>query len=140
MVAKGESAALGLKAEESARGSGLRVIEPARMGAPVFPGRLELGWLAALLALLAGVAVPLGVERLRPAVEDGAQLQQLVGRPVIGEVGSWPRERAAGAAGAWPATGMAHAAMGWMGLLALLGLLGLLALQGPSLAWLVRAA
>ena len=139
MVAKGESAALGLKAEESARGSGLRVIEPARMGAPVFPGRLELGWLAALLSLLAGVAVPLGVERLRPTVEDGAQLQQLVGRPVIGEVGSWPRASGSGSAAAWSSAGTAHAMMGWMGLLALLGLLGLLALQGPSLAWLAGA-
>lgn len=124
LVAKGESATLGLKAEESSRGTGLRVIEPARAGgAPVFPGRLELGWAAALLSLLAAVAVPLGVERLRPTVEDAAALQRLVQRPVIGEIRAWPPGGSAAGPGGWVVAGVA-------------GLL--LALQGAALAWLQR--
>ena len=124
LVAKGESATLGLKAEESSRNAGFRVIEPARAGgAPVFPGRLELGWAAALLSLLAGLAVPLGAERLRPTVEDGLALQRLVQRPVIGEIRAWPARGALAGPGAWAVAGAA---------------LVLLALQGMALAWLQR--
>lgn len=124
LVAKGESAALGLKAEESSRNAGFRVIEPARAGgSPVFPGRLELGWAAALLSLLAAVAVPLGTERLRPTVEDAAALQRLVQRPVVGEIRAWPPESALAGRGAWVVAGAAAV---------------LLALQGVALAWLQR--
>ena len=124
LVAKGESAALGLKAEESSRSSGFRVIEPARAGgAPVFPGRLELGWAAAILSLLAAVAVPLGAERLRPTVEDAAALQRLVQRPVIGDIRAWPPAGGQAVLAAW---GVAMAAG------------ALLVLQGMALAWLQR--
>jgi polysaccharide chain length determinant protein (PEP-CTERM system associated) len=124
LVAKGESAALGLKAEESSRNAGFRVIEPSRAGGvPVFPGRLELGWAAALLSLLAGMVVPLGVERLRPTVEDASALQRLVQRPVIGEIRAWPPQGAMVGLGAWLVAGAA---------------IGLLAFQGMALAWLQR--
>jgi polysaccharide chain length determinant protein (PEP-CTERM system associated) len=124
LVAKGESAALGLKAEESSRNAGFRVIEPARAGsAPVFPGRIELGWAAVLLSLLAAVAVPLGVERLRPTVEDASALQRLVQRPVIGEIRAWSPQGVMAEPGVWWVAGAAVV---------------LLALQGMALAWLQR--
>jgi polysaccharide chain length determinant protein (PEP-CTERM system associated) len=124
LVAKGESAALGLKAEESSRSSGFRVIEPARAGGtPAFPGRLELGWAAVLLSLMAAVAVPLGVERVRPTVEDAAALQRLVQRPVIGEIRTWPLRDAMAGLGTWAVVAAAG---------------GLLALQAVALTWLQR--
>jgi uncharacterized protein involved in exopolysaccharide biosynthesis len=124
LVAKGESAALGLKAEESSRSSGFRVIEPARAGGtPAFPGRLELGWAAVLLSLMAAVAVPLGVERVRPTVEDAAALQRLVQRPVIGEIRTWPSRDAMAGLGTWAVVAAAG---------------GLLALQAVALTWLQR--
>jgi polysaccharide chain length determinant protein (PEP-CTERM system associated) len=92
LLAKGESATLGLKADESSRGAEFRVIEPARAGAgPVFPGHAELGWLSVLLTLAAGLVVPLAVERLNPTFEDARALARATGRPVLGEISAWPR-------------------------------------------------
>jgi hypothetical protein len=69
------------------------------------------------------VAVPLGVERLRPTVEDASALQRLVQRPVIGEIRAWSPQGVMAGPGVWWVAGAAVV---------------LLALQGMALAWLQR--
>lgn len=87
LVARRESASLGVKLDESSQLAEFRVVEPPRVSpTPVFPGRLHLAGGAVLLALLAGVAVALVMDLLRPTVDDSKSLEQISGRPVLGSV------------------------------------------------------
>ena len=124
LVAKGESAAFGLRADESTRAAEFRVIEPARAGgSPVFPGHLELALAVVLASLAAGVAVPLAAQALRPVFEDAVELARATGRPVLGEIRAWPANLEAVRGRGWfPAVAAA----------------ALLAAQATWLAWIQR--
>ena len=87
LVARRESASLGLKLDESSQLAEFRLVEPPRASPnPVFPGRLHLALMSVALALLSGVAAALAQEKLRPTLDDPKLLQQLTGRPVLGTV------------------------------------------------------
>lgn len=87
LVARRESASLGVKLDESSQLAEFRVVEPPRVSpTPVFPGRLHLAVVAVLLALLSGVAVALALDMLRPTLDDTKVLEEISGRPVLGSV------------------------------------------------------
>ena len=89
MVARRESASLGVKLDESSQLAEFRVIEPPRVsGWPVFPGKLHLALLALVLAPALGLAAAFIADRAKPTLDDAASLQALSGRPVLGTV-SW---------------------------------------------------
>lgn len=87
LVARRESASLGVKLDESSQLADFRVVEPPRVSpTSVFPGRLHLALAAVVLALVAGVATALGMDMLYPTVDNTKALEQLSGRPSIGAV------------------------------------------------------
>ena len=87
LVARRESASLGLKLDESSQLADFRVVEPPRVSpTPVFPGRAVLGVAAVLGSLVVGVIVALGIEQIRPTFEDAKSLREISGRPVLGAI------------------------------------------------------
>lgn len=87
LVSRRESAALGVKLDESSQLAEFRVVEPPRVAStPVFPGRVHLALIAALVSILAGVGVALALDLLRPTIHDAASLEHLSGRPVLGTI------------------------------------------------------
>lgn len=87
LVARRESAALGVKLDESSQLAEFRVVEPPRVGQrPVFPGHVHLAAIAAVLAIASGIAAALLMDLLRPTLVDVKSLEELTGRPVIGTV------------------------------------------------------
>jgi hypothetical protein len=87
LVARRESASLGVKIDQSSPLAEFRIIEPPRAApAPVFPNRLSLALLAALLAIAAGIGSALLRGRLRPVISTAKALRELSGRPVLGSV------------------------------------------------------
>ncbi|MEK0418028.1 MAG: hypothetical protein RI949_2034 [Pseudomonadota bacterium] len=87
LMARGETAALSLKAEESPRLSGLRVVESARTsGSPVFPGRWEMALMGVALTLGVALAVPWVWQRWKPTFQSAEALSRATGRPVLGQV------------------------------------------------------
>lgn len=91
MVARRESAALGVKLDASAQLAEFRVVEPPRVSsAPVFPARLHLAALALAAALVLGVAATVAAEMMSPTFEETSALQLVSGRPVIGAISVLP--------------------------------------------------
>ena len=87
MVSRRESAALGVKLDESSRFAEFRVVDPpVASPSAVFPNRLHLALLSFVAALLAGAAAAIGVDNLRPTIDEEKSLEQLSGRPVLGTV------------------------------------------------------
>jgi polysaccharide chain length determinant protein (PEP-CTERM system associated) len=87
MVARRESAALGVKLDASSQLAEFRVVEPPRVSpSAVFPARLHWAALALLASLLLGALAAVGAEMMSPTVEEIAALRQLSGRPVLGAV------------------------------------------------------
>jgi polysaccharide chain length determinant protein (PEP-CTERM system associated) len=87
LVARRESASLGVKLDESSQLADFRIVEPPHISPkPVFPSRVQLACIALLLSVAAGIATALVMGRLRPTVASAAELQALVSRPVIGTV------------------------------------------------------
>ena len=105
MLARSESASLGVKADASAELAVFRIVEPPTVSRwPVFPGPLHGAAVLLLLAPMLGLAAAALAERLRPAIHDARSLRLLGDRPVLGTVATWQtpatqrRERLAGAA------------------------------------------
>jgi polysaccharide chain length determinant protein (PEP-CTERM system associated) len=87
LVARRESASLGVKIDQTAPLAEFRIIEPPRTAPnPVFPNRLVLALLAALGAIAAGIAAALVKSRIAPVVSSTKALRELTGRPVLGTV------------------------------------------------------
>ena len=85
MVARRESASLGMKLDESSQLAEFRVVEPPRVSpSPVFPSQLHLALLAVLASLGGGIAAAMIADLMRPTFEDAASLRQFSGRPVLG--------------------------------------------------------
>lgn len=87
MVARRESASLGVKLDESSQLAEFRLVEPPRVSPrPVFPARVHLALLAAVLSLALGIATAALVDFVWPTFEDRATLARLSGRTVLGTV------------------------------------------------------
>ena len=87
MVARRESAALGVKLDATSQLAEFRVVEPPRVSpVPVFPARLHWAALALLASVALGIAAAVVAELLSPTFEETTALRQLSGRPVLGTV------------------------------------------------------
>lgn len=87
LMARGETAALSLKVEESPKLSGLRVVEPARTpSSPVFPGRWEAALLGVALTLTVALGLPWAWQQWRPTFQNMEALGKATGRPVLGQI------------------------------------------------------
>lgn len=87
LVSRRESAALGVKIDESAQTADFRVIEPPRvLPTPVFPSRMVLALLVMLASIAAGVVSTFGLTQLLPTLHSVRSLAELSGRPVLGTV------------------------------------------------------
>jgi len=85
MVARRESAALGVKLDESSQLAEFKVVEPPRVPpAPVFPSKSALALLALLLSIASGIAAAIGADMVWPTFDDKESLRQFTGRPVLG--------------------------------------------------------
>jgi polysaccharide chain length determinant protein (PEP-CTERM system associated) len=126
LVARRESASLGVKMDESSQLADFRVVEPPRVDPkPVFPSRIALGVLAVLVSLVSGIAVVIGLDRLRPTFHEIRSLQEATRRPVLGTVS---------------VSGGALANAGGQALRFVGAVAGLLVLQILWLAWLATHA
>lgn len=124
MVARRESASLGVKLDESSQLAEFRLIEPPRVApSPVPPSRWQLALLTLLASLVAGVGAALLAELVHPTFEEADALRAFSGRPVLGSVTlhATPASQAVRQAGLWR-FGAAFIA--------------LLALQATCVAWL----
>ena len=87
LVARRESATLGVKLDESKQLADFRVVEPPRVAsAPVFPARMHLALFAVILSFVGGVAAALGLDLVRPTFSDAEALEHATGRPVLGNI------------------------------------------------------
>jgi polysaccharide chain length determinant protein (PEP-CTERM system associated) len=91
MVARRESASLGVKLDQSAQLAEFRVVEPPRVSPrPVRPARWHLALAAMAASLLAGVGAALLAEGLRPTFDEARALRRFSGRSVVGTVSMRP--------------------------------------------------
>jgi uncharacterized protein involved in exopolysaccharide biosynthesis len=87
MVARRESASLGVKLDESAQLAEFRVIEPPRVSpSPIFPSRLHLALIAVVASMALGLAAALASEFMSPTIDEATALRLFSGRPVLGTV------------------------------------------------------
>jgi len=87
LVARRESAFLGVKLDQSSQMADFRMVEPPRVGrTPVAPGRQMLAVLSLPLAILIGLAAVGGFNQLRPTLHGADDLMGVSGRPVIGSL------------------------------------------------------
>ena len=87
LVARRESASLGVKIDQSSPLAEFRIIDPPRAApAAVFPNRLSLAALAIVLAFAAGLGAAILRGKLRPVINTAKALRELSGRPVLGSV------------------------------------------------------
>lgn len=85
MVARRESAALGVKLDESSQLAEFKVVEPPRvLSTPAFPSKVNLAVIALLLSLVAGIAAAIAADLAWPTFDDRESLRQFTGRPVLG--------------------------------------------------------
>lgn len=87
LVARRESASLGVKMDESSRLAEFRVVEPPRVSPKaIFPSRTHLALMAIVLAVALGVGVPIAIEFFWPTFRSVAALQAATGRQVLGSI------------------------------------------------------
>jgi polysaccharide chain length determinant protein (PEP-CTERM system associated) len=87
MVARRESAQLGVKMDQSAQLAEFRLIEPPHAAAmPVFPGRLHAAVLGLVGAIVLGVLAALAADRVAPTIDSAATLRVISQRPLLGAV------------------------------------------------------
>ncbi len=87
LIARRESASLGVKLDESSQLADFRLVDPPRVSPnAVFPRHLHMGLVALVLSALAGIGAALMLDLLRPTVDDTKLLEQLSGRPALGTV------------------------------------------------------
>lgn len=87
LVARRESASLGIKLDQSAQLADFRIVEPPRVAdKPAMPSRLVLAMMGALASVAAGVAVAFGLSQLSPTFHNIKDLRAITGRPALGSV------------------------------------------------------
>lgn len=85
LVARRESASLGVRIDQSAQLADFRLIEPPRVAPkPVAPSRQVLALLALVLSVVGGALAAHGINVARPSIETMAELLALSGRPSLG--------------------------------------------------------
>lgn len=125
LVARRESASLGVRMDEGSRLAEFRIVEPPRVTPkPVFPGRLHLALIAIAAAIAAGLATPIALDLLFPTFKDAASLRKATGREVLGSISMNFTEET-------------RRAMRGQGFRVAFACFGLLVLQSGWLAWLV---
>lgn len=85
LVSRRESAAMGERIDESSPLVEFRVVDPPR-SVPVFPSRVVVALLGALIAIGAGFGAAFGLGKLRPLVDSVERLKEVSGRAVLGSV------------------------------------------------------
>jgi polysaccharide chain length determinant protein (PEP-CTERM system associated) len=85
LVSRRESAAMGERIDESSPLVDFRIVDPPR-AVPVFPSRVVVALLGALVAIAAGLGAAFALGKLRPLVVSVEQLKVLSGRQVLGSV------------------------------------------------------
>ena len=87
LVARRESAALGVKLDETTLSTEFRIVEPPAISpSPVFPSRKLLALGVLLLSGIAGVLAAYAMSVARPVVGRVSELKALTGRPVLGSI------------------------------------------------------
>jgi polysaccharide chain length determinant protein (PEP-CTERM system associated) len=87
LVARRESASLGVEIDRTTKVAEFRVIDPPRVSpSPVKPSRLMIALLSAVVGILAGAACAFALTRVFPTVGDTKQLKEISARPVLGSV------------------------------------------------------
>jgi polysaccharide chain length determinant protein (PEP-CTERM system associated) len=87
LVARRESAAMGVRLDETTASQEFRIVEPPAVSpTPVFPSRRFLAFAVLLASLAAGVAVAYVMSVFRPVVGRLSELKALTGRPVLGSI------------------------------------------------------
>lgn len=87
LVARRESAALGVRLDESSAMAEFRIVEPPNVSpSPVFPSRKFLAFVVLFASLAAGVAAAWAMSLTRPVVGRLSELKALSGRPVLGSI------------------------------------------------------
>jgi len=78
---------MGESAEQTGDNVKFRVVDPPFVAAePVSPNRPILVSIVFVLAVAAGIAVPLFLSLIRPTFDSAATLKTMIGRPVLGSV------------------------------------------------------
>ncbi|MBL8331293.1 MAG: chain length-determining protein [Rubrivivax sp.] len=87
LVARRESAALGVKLDESTASTEFRIVEPPNVSpSPVFPSRKFLALLVIVLSVVSGVVAAYAMSVARPVIGRVSELKALTGRPVLGSI------------------------------------------------------
>lgn len=87
LVARRESASLGVKLDQSAQLADFRIVEPPRVDPKaVFPNRQVLAVITLLGSLMIGLGVSFGLSQAFPTFHDQGELREITGRPVLGSV------------------------------------------------------
>lgn len=87
LVARRESAALGVKLDESTLSTEFRIVEPPNISpSPVFPSRKVLALGVILLSVVAAVLAAYVMSVARPVIGRVSELKALTGRPVLGSI------------------------------------------------------
>lgn len=85
LVSRRESASMGERIDQSSSLVDFRVIDPPR-AVPVFPSRVVVALLSALLAVGVGLGAAFMIGKMRPLVETVDGLKEMSRRPVLGSV------------------------------------------------------
>lgn len=87
LVARRESASLGVQIDESSSLVEFRIVDPPRTEPkPVFPSRTVIALLGALISVASGIGAGFAYIKLHPVVADLVRLRETTGRPVLGSV------------------------------------------------------
>ncbi len=87
LVARRESASLGVKIDESSQLVEFRIVDPPRTEQrPVFPSRIVIALVGILVSIAGGVAAAFAYSRLHPVIDSVNRLRETSGRPVLGSV------------------------------------------------------
>ena len=85
LVARRESASLGVKIDQSAQLADFRLVEPPRVSPkPVPPSRLVLALMTIVLSVVGGSFAAYAMSVAHPAIESASEVQAISGRPVLG--------------------------------------------------------
>ncbi|WP_290871843.1 XrtA system polysaccharide chain length determinant [Aquabacterium sp.] len=87
LVARRESASLGVKIDQTTKAAEFRVVEPPRVSdSATKPSRLMIALLGFIAAIGGGFAAAFGLSQVLPTVQTTRQLSELTGRPTLGSV------------------------------------------------------
>lgn len=87
LVARRESAFLGVKLDQAAQLADFKMVEPTRVDPrAVMPNRQILALASLFVAIAVGIGVVFGLSQLAPSIHAPSELRELGGRPVLGAV------------------------------------------------------